>query len=76
MKALFSELRSALVSTLVLGVVCCGAYPVLVWGLAQAVFKDKANGRLGKVRAQAKRERRWMRDRGTTELERRDPLDT
>lgn len=46
MKALFSELRGAVVSTLVLAVVCCGLYPVVVWGLAQAVFHDKANGSL------------------------------
>ena len=46
MKALLSELRPALVSTLVLAAVCCGAYPVLVWGIGQAAFKDKANGSL------------------------------
>lgn len=46
MKALFTDLRAAIVSTLVLAVVCCGIYPVIVWGIAQAVFKDKANGSL------------------------------
>lgn len=46
MKALLSELRPAIVSTLVLAAVCCGAYPVLVWGIGQAAFKDKANGSL------------------------------
>jgi K+-transporting ATPase ATPase C chain len=46
MKALFTDLRAAIVSTLVLAVVCCGIYPVIVWGIAQAAFKDKANGSL------------------------------
>lgn len=46
MKALFTDLRAAIVSTLVLAVVCCGLYPVIVWGIAQAVFKDQANGSL------------------------------
>lgn len=46
MKALFTDLRAAIVSTLVLAVVCCGIYPAIVWGIAQAAFKDKANGSL------------------------------
>ncbi len=46
MKALFTDLRAAIVSTLVLAVVCCGLYPIFVWGIAQAAFKDKANGSL------------------------------
>jgi K+-transporting ATPase ATPase C chain len=46
MKALFSDIRQALVSTVVFAVVLCGAYPVVVWGLGQLAFKDKANGSL------------------------------
>lgn len=46
MKEIISHFRSAVMSTLVLAVVCCGAYPVIVWGLSQAVFKNKANGSL------------------------------
>lgn len=46
MKELISHLRSAIMSTLVLAVVCCGLYPVVVWGIARAAFKDKANGSL------------------------------
>lgn len=46
MKALFTDLRAAIVSTLVLAAVCCGLYPVIVWGIAQTAFKDKANGSL------------------------------
>lgn len=33
-------------SILVLAVVCCGIYPVVVWGIAQVAFPDKANGSL------------------------------
>ena len=46
MKAFFSEIRGAIVSTLVLAVVCCGLYPVVVWGIAQLAFPSKANGSL------------------------------
>jgi potassium-transporting ATPase KdpC subunit len=46
MKALITDLRAAIVSTLVLAVVCCGIYPVLIWGIAQAAFPAKANGSL------------------------------
>ena len=40
------EFRAAIVSTLVLAVVCCGLYPVVVWGIAQVAFPGKANGSL------------------------------
>src|SRR5712671_2178448 len=46
MKFLFSELRSAIMVTLALAVVCCGLYPLVVFGIAQAVFPGKANGSL------------------------------
>src|SRR5215470_12184499 len=46
MKELFSHIRGAVVSTLVLAVVCCGLYPLIVFGIAQAFFHDKANGSL------------------------------
>jgi K+-transporting ATPase ATPase C chain len=46
MKNLFSEFRAAIMSTLVLVIVCCGLYPVVVYGLSQALFRDKANGSL------------------------------
>ena len=46
MKRLFSEFRAALMSTLVLAVVCCGAYPLVVFGISQVLFHDKANGSL------------------------------
>lgn len=46
MKELFAEIRGAVMSTLVLVVVCCGLYPVVVWGIAQVCFHDQANGSL------------------------------
>jgi len=46
MKAILSELRSAVMVTLVLAVVCCGVYPLIVLGLGQALFNHKANGSL------------------------------
>jgi potassium-transporting ATPase KdpC subunit len=46
MKELFSHLRSAVLATLVLAAVCCGVYPLVVFGIAQAVFPDQANGSL------------------------------
>jgi potassium-transporting ATPase KdpC subunit len=46
MKALFSEIRGAVFATLVLAVVCCGLYPLVVFGISQALFHDKANGSL------------------------------
>jgi len=46
MKALFSEIRSALVSTLVFALICCGLYPLVVYGVAQVFFAEKANGSL------------------------------
>jgi K+-transporting ATPase ATPase C chain len=46
MKELFSEIRGAVLATLVLAVVCCGLYPLIVFGVSQALFHDKANGSL------------------------------
>jgi K+-transporting ATPase ATPase C chain len=46
MKKLFSELRSAVMVTLIFAVVCCGLYPLVVFGISQALFRDQANGSL------------------------------
>jgi K+-transporting ATPase ATPase C chain len=46
MKDLFADIRGAIMSTIVLAVVCCGIYPLVVFGIAQAAFHDKANGSL------------------------------
>lgn len=46
MKEFISHIRGAIMSTLAFAVVCCGIYPLIVWGIAQAAFHDKANGSL------------------------------
>ena len=46
MKNLFAELRAAVLVTLALAVVCCGVYPVVVFGIGQLAFRDQANGSL------------------------------
>jgi K+-transporting ATPase ATPase C chain len=46
MKALLSEFRRAAGATLALAVVCCGLYPLIVFGIGQVLFHDKANGSL------------------------------
>jgi potassium-transporting ATPase KdpC subunit len=46
MKNLISELRAAVMVTLALAVVCCGIYPVAVWGIGWVAFRDKENGSL------------------------------
>jgi potassium-transporting ATPase KdpC subunit len=46
MKTLFSEIRSAVWSTLVLAAICCGLYPLIVFGIGQAAFREQANGSL------------------------------
>ena len=46
MKQFFAELRAALLATFVLAAVCCGLYPLVVFGIAQLAFPDKANGSL------------------------------
>ena len=46
MNYLISQLRISLVATIVLAIILCGLYPALIWGVAQALFPEKANGSL------------------------------
>lgn len=46
MNSFGTEIRAAVGSTVVLAVVCCGAYPMLVTGITRTVFRDKADGSL------------------------------
>jgi K+-transporting ATPase ATPase C chain len=46
MKEFSSHIRGAVVSTLFLAVVCCGLYPLIVFGISQLLFRDQANGSL------------------------------
>jgi len=46
MKNLIAEIRAAVMVTLALAVVCCGIYPLVVYGIGQVAFRDQANGSL------------------------------
>ncbi len=46
MKEFFAEIRGAVLATMALAVVCCGIYPLAVFGLGQLLFPDRANGSL------------------------------
>jgi K+-transporting ATPase ATPase C chain len=46
MKIIFAEMRRAVLATLMLALVCCGLYPLVVFGLGQALFPAQANGSL------------------------------
>ena len=40
------ELKNSILATIVLGIIVSGLYPLIVLGIGQAVFKNKANGSL------------------------------
>src|SRR5208282_858247 len=46
MKKHLTELRRAVMVTLIFAVVCCGLYPLVVYGIGQVFFRDQANGSL------------------------------
>ena len=46
MKNFLAELKTSVLLTLVFAVLLCGAYPLVVWAGAQALFPAKANGSL------------------------------
>jgi len=46
MKKHLTELRSAVMVTLIFAVVLCGLYPLIVFGIGQVFFRDQANGSL------------------------------
>jgi len=46
MKAFLTEIRGAVMATIMLAVVCCGIYPLAVFGIGQTLFHNKANGSL------------------------------
>ena len=43
---ILQSIKTSLVLTAILAVVCCGFYPLLVWGLGQGLFPAQANGSL------------------------------
>jgi K+-transporting ATPase ATPase C chain len=46
MTKLLETARAALLANLALALLCCGAYPLLVWGAGQALFPRQAQGSL------------------------------
>ncbi len=46
MNSFVSEIRSAVVSTVVLAVACCAVYPLAVTAISRTAFRDKADGSL------------------------------
>ena len=46
MKTLLQHLRISLIATAALTVLLCAVYPLVVWGVSQALFSDRANGSL------------------------------
>jgi len=46
LKNLLTEIRPAIVSTIIFAIVCCGLYPLAFTGIAQLAFADTANGSL------------------------------
>jgi K+-transporting ATPase ATPase C chain len=46
MKELLAHFRGAVMATAILAAVCCGVYPLVVFGIAQVAFPDQANGSL------------------------------
>ncbi|HTR43204.1 MAG TPA: K(+)-transporting ATPase subunit C [Pseudomonadales bacterium] len=46
MKTIVSEFGRSIAATLVFAVVCCGVYPLVIFGLGQLAFPHQANGSL------------------------------
>jgi K+-transporting ATPase ATPase C chain len=46
MKTILIDIKNTIIATIILGILCCGIYPVVVWGLGQALFHYQANGSL------------------------------
>ena len=44
MNSFLSQLRGAVVSTVILAAVTCGAYPLIVTGISRTAFREKADG--------------------------------
>src|SRR3981081_3700424 len=46
MKSFLTQIRIAIVATILFAVVCSGIYPVVIWGASQLFLPPQANGRL------------------------------
>ena len=46
MKTLLLDLKTAIIATIVLVIICSGLYPLVIWGIGQVIFPFQANGSL------------------------------
>jgi K+-transporting ATPase ATPase C chain len=46
MKTIISEFGRSIVATIFFAVICCGVYPLVIFGLGQLIFPHQANGSL------------------------------
>jgi K+-transporting ATPase ATPase C chain len=46
MKSIVKETGAAIMATILLAIVLCGAYPLVIWAAAQMIFPQQANGSL------------------------------
>lgn len=45
-KTFLNEIKKSVIATLVFAVICCGIYPLAVWGIARILFPHRAGGSL------------------------------
>src|ERR1700749_48708 len=46
MKTIVKDIITSVIATLIFAVICCGVYPLIVWGAGQLLFSHQANGSL------------------------------
>jgi K+-transporting ATPase ATPase C chain len=46
MKTLLLDIKTSIIATIVLAIICSGLYPVVIWALGQVIFPYQANGSL------------------------------
>ena len=46
MKTILIDIKNTIIVSIIFTVLCCAIYPVVVWGLGQALFHHQANGSL------------------------------
>lgn len=46
MKTLLLDIKTSIIATIVLAIVCSGLYPLVIWALGQVIFPYQANGSL------------------------------
>jgi K+-transporting ATPase ATPase C chain len=42
----FGHIRASVGVTIILGIICCGLYPLFIWAVGQVIFPNQANGSL------------------------------